>query len=68
MSALTAEQLAVIALVGSDASYADAAPFRAGSTQSGPNLQSYPETEDCIHLISFRKATRRETAILFQNL
>lgn len=28
----------------------------------------HTETEDCIHLISFRKATRRETAILFQNL
>ena len=26
------------------------------------------ETKDCIHIISFRKATKRETKILFENL
>jgi uncharacterized DUF497 family protein len=28
----------------------------------------HTETKDRIHIISFRKATRRETAILFENL
>lgn len=28
----------------------------------------HTETKDCIHIISFRKATKRETAILFENL
>ena len=28
----------------------------------------HTETKDCIHVISFRKATKRETAILFENL
>ena len=28
----------------------------------------HTETKDRIHVISFRKATKRETAILFQNL
>ena len=28
----------------------------------------HTETSDRIHIISFRKATRRETAILFENL
>jgi uncharacterized protein len=28
----------------------------------------HTETRDRIHIISFRKATKRETAILFQNL
>ena len=28
----------------------------------------HTETKDRIHLISFRKATQRETAILFENL
>ena len=28
----------------------------------------HTETEERIHLISFRKATKRETAILFENL
>lgn len=28
----------------------------------------HTETKDRIHIISFRKATKRETAILFQNL
>ena len=28
----------------------------------------HTETKDRIHIISFRKATKRETAILFENL
>ena len=28
----------------------------------------HTETQDRIHIISFRKATKRETAILFENL
>ena len=28
----------------------------------------HTESEDRIHVISFRKATKRETAILFENL
>lgn len=28
----------------------------------------HTETQDCIHIISFRKATKHETAILFENL
>jgi uncharacterized DUF497 family protein len=28
----------------------------------------HTETKDRIHIISFRKATRRETAILFENI
>ena len=28
----------------------------------------HTETKDRIHVISFRKATKRETAILFENL
>ena len=28
----------------------------------------HTEAKDCIHVISFRKATKRETAILFENL
>jgi len=28
----------------------------------------HTETKDRIHIISFRKATRRETTILFENL
>jgi len=28
----------------------------------------HTETQDSIHIISFRKATKRETAILFENL
>jgi uncharacterized DUF497 family protein len=28
----------------------------------------HSETKDRIHIVSFRKATKRETAILFENL
>jgi uncharacterized DUF497 family protein len=28
----------------------------------------HTETKDRIHIVSFRKATKRETAILFENL
>lgn len=33
-----------------------------------PVSMVHSETSDRIHIISFRKATRRETAILFENL
>lgn len=33
-----------------------------------PVSMVHTETSDRIHIISFRKATRRETAILFENL
>ena len=33
-----------------------------------PTSIVHTETKDRIHIISFRKATKRETAILFENL
>lgn len=39
-----------------------------GFLEGTPVSIVHTETTDRIHIISFRKATRRETAILFQNL
>ena len=48
MSILTQDQLAVLALVGSDASYADPKvlfSFPTPPGASGPDLQSYPDSK-----------------------
>jgi uncharacterized protein len=39
-----------------------------GLLQGIPVSIVHTETKDRIHVISFRKATERETAILFENL
>ena len=39
-----------------------------GLFESIPVSIVHTETKDRIHIISFRKATKRETAILFENL
>lgn len=39
-----------------------------GLLQGIPVSIVHTETKDHIHVISFRKATKRETAILFENL
>jgi uncharacterized DUF497 family protein len=39
-----------------------------GLLQGLPVSIAHTETAERIHIISFRKATRRETAILFENL
>lgn len=39
-----------------------------GLLQGIPVSIVHTESKDQIHIISFRKATRRETAILFENL
>jgi len=39
-----------------------------GLLQGLPVSIVHTETKERIHIISFRKATRRETAILFENL
>ena len=39
-----------------------------GLLQGIPVSIVHTETKDHIHIISFRKATRRETAILFENI
>jgi len=39
-----------------------------GLLQGTPLSIVHTETTDGIHIISFRKATKRETAILFQNI
>jgi uncharacterized DUF497 family protein len=39
-----------------------------GLLQGIPVSIVHTETEDRIHVISFRKATKRETTILFENL
>jgi hypothetical protein len=45
MSTLTPSQLAVLALVGSDASYSNPnIPYPFGPTRDNPNLQSYPDS------------------------
>ncbi|MEP6636976.1 MAG: Mbeg1-like protein, partial [Acidobacteriota bacterium] len=47
MSLLTTDQLAVLALVGSDESYAvSGVPFLVGPDQASPDLQSYPDSLD----------------------
>ena len=39
-----------------------------GLLEGIPVSIAHTETRACIHIISFRKATKRETAILFENL
>ena len=39
-----------------------------GLLQGIPVSVVHTETTDCIHIISFRKATKRETALLFENI
>jgi len=48
--------------------YAEQRFVTLGLLEGMPVSIVHTETRDRIHIISFRKATRRETAILFENL
>ena len=48
--------------------YAEQRLVTLGLLEGIPVSIVHTETKDRIHIISFRKATKRETAILFENL